>query len=214
MEIVHPEIEQYIETHTSEEGDLLRKIDRDTHLFELMPRMLSGKVQGRLLSLISKMIRPKNILEIGTFTGYSALCLAEGLVEDGVLHTIDIDEELAEQTQKTFNESPYGKKIVQHTGDAMTIIPTLNLDFDLVFIDADKYNYLNYYQLIIDKLKSGAIILADNVLWSGKVLETGNDKQDKDTRALQEFNHSIQMDTRVENVLLSVRDGLFLIRKK
>ncbi len=214
MEIVHPEIEKYIEQYTSGEGELLRHIDRETHLHELNPRMLSGKVQGRLLSLISKMLRPTHILEIGTFTGYSALCLAEGLTENGVLHTIDIDEELEEKNKKRFGESPFGRKIVQHIGDARSIISQLNIDFDLVFIDADKENYPNYYNLVIDKLKSGAVILADNVLWSGKIIQHQNGKTDKDTAALVQFNEMVQKDDRVENVLLSVRDGLFLIRKK
>ncbi len=214
MEIVPSDIEEYIEHHTSEEGDLLKKIDRDTHLYELMPRMLSGKVQGRLLALVSKILQPINILEIGTYTGYSALCLAEGLKKDGQLHTIDINEELKEQNKKKFKESPFGKNIVQHIGDATAIIPTLEVEFDLVFIDADKSNYLVYYDLLIDKLKSGSVILADNVLWSGKVLQPKGNKQDKDTEALKEFNDKIQKDSRVENVLLSVRDGLFLIRKK
>jgi predicted O-methyltransferase YrrM len=214
MDIVHPEIEKYIDHHTSDENEILQKVDRDTHMYELMPRMLSGKVQGKLLSLISKMLRPKYILEVGTFTGYSALCLAEGLQEGGELHTIEINEELIDKNNGVFSRSPFGKNIVQHIGDALKIIPTLKLDFDLVFIDADKANYYNYYQLVIEHLKSGAVILADNVLWSGKVISPVNDKMDKDTAALIEFNDYVQKDNRVENVLLSVRDGLSLIRKK
>lgn len=214
MDIVNPEIEKYIDSHTSEESELLSQLNRQTHLHELMPRMLSGHVQGRFLSLISKMVSPKYILEIGTFTGYSAICLAEGLQNDGELHTIDINEELKNKNSLWFKKAGYEGKIIQHIGNALEIIPVLNYDFDIVFIDADKSNYANYYNLVIDRLKSGAVILADNVLWSGKVLDNQPEKTDKDTEALKEFNKLVQEDARVENVMVSIRDGILLIRKK
>lgn len=214
MQIVDPEIEKYIDAHTTAESEVLRQIDRETHLYELMPRMLSGHVQGRLLSLLSKMTAPKYILEIGTYTGYSAICLAEGLREDGVLHTIDINEELKEKNLTYFKKAGFENKIVQHIGNALDIIPQLNLDFDLVFIDADKANYIHYYNLVIDKLKSGAVILVDNVLWSGKVVDNSGKKVDKDTRAIIDFNQYVQNDNRVENTIISIRDGVLLIRKQ
>ncbi len=214
MDIIHPDIEKYIDHHTTGESDLLQKINRETHLYELMPRMLSGHVQGRFLSMISKMISPKCILEIGTYTGYSAICLAEGLHEGGELHTIDINEELIEKNKSRFHESGFGNKIIQHVGNALEIIPGLDKDFDLVFIDADKENYLNYYQMVMENLKPNSYVLADNVLWSGKILAENGSKIDKDTKAIIEFNNYVQQDSRVENVLVSIRDGLFLIRKK
>ncbi len=204
-------LEQYIENHSSEESKVLKDLDRNTHLTELKPRMLSGKVQGRFLSIISKMMRPSRILEIGTFTGYSAICLAEGLKSDGQLITIDIDEERLSFVQSAVQSAGFQEIIICKIGQAEEIIPQLNEVFDIVFIDADKINYSLYFDLVIDKLRPGGIILADNVLWSGKVVE---DKNDKDTLALQAFNQKIQQDSRVENVILSIRDGITLIYKK
>lgn len=210
MDLINESIQHYAEQHTSSAGDLLRKIDRDTHAKVLMPRMLSGHLQGRVLSMISHMISPKRILEIGTYTGYSAICLAEGLQEDGKLITIDINEELADRVRDYFAASSYGNKIEYRIGNAAEVIPALNETFDLVFIDADKERYSVYFDLVIDKVRNGGFILADNVLWSGKVL---NAKPDKDTRAILEFNKKIQDDPRVENVLLPIRDGIMLMRK-
>lgn len=210
MEIINADLQRYAELHTTAEGDLLKRINRDTHADVMMPRMLSGHLQGRVLAMISHLIRPKRILEIGTFTGYSALCLAEGLHEDGKLITIDSNEELEQRVRKYFDEAAFSSKIDYRIGDATKIIPSLQETFDLVFIDADKENYSRYFDLVIDKVPLDGIILADNVLWSGKVL---NEKPDKDTRAIVEFNKKVQHDVRVENVLLPVRDGIFMIRK-
>ncbi len=209
MEIINLEINQYAEEHSSPESDLLRKINRDTHAEVLMPRMLSGHLQGRFLAMISGMIQPQSILEIGTYTGYSALCLAEGLRKGGTLITLDINEELESRVRKYFEQSN-GKSIDYRIGDAAEIIPSLPGPFDLVWIDADKKNYTLYYDLVLDKVSSGGFILADNVLWSGKVL---SDKPDKDTRAIMNFNDKIQADHRVKNVLLPVRDGIMMIQK-
>jgi len=190
---------------------LLRKINRETHAHVLKSRMLSGQVQGRFLSLISKMIKPKTILEIGTYTGYSAICLAEGLLPDGKLITIDINEELESRVRSYFKGSEYYKQIDFRIGDARKIIPILTETFDLVFIDADKENYSAYFDLVIDKLPSGGVILADNVLWSGKVVQPN---PDKDTKAILDFNLKVQNDHRVENLLLPLRDGVMMIRKR
>jgi caffeoyl-CoA O-methyltransferase len=210
MEFLPDDIADYIEAHTAGESDLLKKINRETHAKVLKPRMLSGQLQGRYLSMISHLLKPKNILEIGTYTGYSAICLAEGLAEDGKLITIDINEELETRVRDYFEQAGLSKKVEYRIGNALTIIPTLEQQFDLVFIDADKENYSRYYDLIFDKVKVGGIILADNVLWSGKITMS---KPDKDTRALLEFNAKINDDTRVENVLLPVRDGIMMARK-
>jgi caffeoyl-CoA O-methyltransferase len=208
MEIVNEEIQRYAEQHTSPESDLLKKINRDTHANVLRPRMLSGHLQGRVLSMISHMIRPKRILEIGTYTGYSALCLAEGLAPDGKLITIDINEELEPKVRAHF--ASIHDKIDYKIGDALHIIPTLTDTFDLVFIDADKSNYSNYFDLVIDKVRPGGFILADNVLWSGKVL---NKNPDSDTKVILAFNEKIQRNSQVENVVLPIRDGIMIIRK-
>ncbi len=200
----------YAEQHTSSESELLKNINRETHLYVLKPRMLSGHLQGRILSMISHMIRPERILEIGTYTGYSAICLAEGLSPNGKLVTIDINEELEDRVRSYFKQSGFSDKIDYRIGDATNIIPELADAFDLVFIDADKENYLNYFNLVINKVRTGGFILADNVFWSGKVLDEASDK---DTRAIIEFNNAIQEDTRVENVLLPVRDGIMMMRK-
>ncbi len=210
MEIINKDIDQYAAQHSSDESALLKQINRDTYAKVMMPRMLSGHLQGRVLSMISNMIKPKRILEIGTYTGYSALCLAEGLQADGKLITIDINEELESRVRGYFSAANLNDKIEYLIGNAATIVPTLKDEFDLVFIDADKEQYSRYYDLVIDKVKPGGIILADNVLWSGKVLDS---KPDKDTRAIIEFNHKIQADERVENVLLPIRDGIMMIRK-
>lgn len=211
MHFISPELEDYIEQHSEKEPELLAALNKETYQKILLPRMLSGHFQGRVLSMLSKLIRPLNILEIGTYTGYSALCLCEGMQEKGVLHTIDIKEELIDFQRKHFDKSPWGNQIVQHLGEAIDIIPTLNLKFDLVFIDADKENYLNYFELIVPKMNKGGIILSDNVLWSGKVLEPLNPK-DISTKVLLEYNQLLKDDPRVETVLLPIRDGLTVSR--
>jgi caffeoyl-CoA O-methyltransferase len=213
MEFIDKKLANYSEQHTTAETKLLTELNRDTYANVLAPRMLSGHIQGRLLSLFSKMIQPSSILEIGTYTGYSALCLAEGLKPGGVLHTIDINEELETRIRKFINASPYAENIKLHIGNALEIIPTLDYLFDLVFIDADKENYSAYYDLLIDKLPTGAIIIADNVLWSGKVLDEQQLKNDTDTQALDAFNRKVNDDQRVENILIPVRDGIMVVRK-
>jgi predicted O-methyltransferase YrrM len=214
MEFIAQNLADYAEKHTSPEPTLLAELNRDTYANVLTPRMLSGHIQGRVLSMFSKMIKPKAILEIGTYTGYAALCLAEGLTPEGVLHTIDINEELETRILQFFGESSYAEQLHFHVGNALDIIPTLDGDFDLVFIDADKDNYSAYYNLLIDRLPQGAIIIADNVLWSGKVIDADQLPTDNDTKALDSFNKKIQADSRVENVLMPIRDGLMVIRKK
>jgi len=211
MEFLPEDIARYAAEHTSSESDLLKKIDRDTHAKVMMPRMLSGHVQGRFLSMFSHALKPKHILEIGTYTGYSALCMAEGLAAGGKLITIDINEELEARVRAYFKEAGMEDRIDYRVGNAATIIPSLTQTFDLVFIDADKENYSLYYDLVFPKVASGGFILADNVLWSGKVTQP---KPDKDTRALLAFNEKIQSDTRVENMLLPIRDGIMMVRKK
>jgi predicted O-methyltransferase YrrM len=205
-------LNQYIINHTSPEDDYLRELDRETHLKVLRSRMLSGHLQGQILSMISSMIRPKCILEIGTFTGYSALCLAKGLGEGGKLHTIEIDDELESFAKKYFMKSGMADRIVQHIGDARQIIPTISQQFDLVFIDADKREYCDYYKLVFNRIPVGGFILADNVLWDGKVIdpEAANEEQ---TSGILEFNDLIQNDSRVQNVILPVRDGIMLVQK-
>jgi predicted O-methyltransferase YrrM len=211
MHFISQELEDYIEKHSEKEPDLLAALNKETYQKILLPRMLSGHFQGRVLSMLSKLIRPVNILEIGTFTGYAALCLCEGMQENGQLHTIDIKEELETIQRKYFDKSPWGSQISQHLGEAIDIIPTLELKFDLVFIDADKENYLNYFELILPKMNKGGIILSDNVLWSGKVLEPLQ-KNDSSTKVLLEYNELLKNDTRVETVLLPIRDGLTVSR--
>ena len=211
MHFISQELENYIEQHSEKEPALLAALNKETYQKILLPRMLSGHFQGRVLCMLSKLIRPVNILEIGTYTGYSALCLCEGMQENGQLHTIDIKEELVDFQRKHFDKSPWGKQIFQHLGEAIDIIPTLDLKFDLVFIDADKENYLNYFELIVPKMNKGGIILSDNVLWSGKVLEPLNPK-DLSTKILLEYNQLLATDPRVETVLLPIRDGLTVSR--
>ena len=210
MDFLDPKIQEYSEQFTQNESEQLYNLNRETHTNILMPRMLSGHIQGRILSMFSKMIKPNCILEIGTYTGYSALCLAEGLSDSGELHTIDKNEELEPICTKYFNSSSYKNQITLHTGDAIKIIPELNKAYDLVFIDADKENYSNYFDLVIDSMPPGGVIIADNVLWSGKVTKP---KMDKETRALDYYNKKVNSDSRVENVLLSIRDGLMICRK-
>ena len=211
MEFIDPLLDKYVCEHTANESDLLKKINRETHLEVLQPRMLSGHFQGRVLSMFSKMIRPERILEIGTYTGYSALCLAEGLTPNGKLVSIDINEELAARVKGYFDESPYSQQIDYLIGDAMTIIPNLKSQFDIVFIDADKSNYINYYHLVFPMVKVGGYIIADNVLWSGKVIDPS--QHDKDTSLLREYNQLVHQDDRVEEVLFPIRDGLMIARK-
>jgi caffeoyl-CoA O-methyltransferase len=210
MEFLDKDLMDYVEQHTKPETDLLRQINRDTHANVLMPRMLSGHLQGRVLATFSQMLRPKAVLEIGTYTGYSALCLAEGLAPEGKLHTIDINEELEDKVRGFFQQSPYASVIHYHIGNALDVIPGLRQSWDLVFIDADKKNYSRYFELVIDQVRPGGFIIADNVLWSGKVV--GN-KTDKDTEAIREFNQQVHHDERVENVLFPLRDGLMVLRK-
>jgi predicted O-methyltransferase YrrM len=213
MEFISKDIQEYANLHSQKEPDLLQKLNRETWQKVLIPRMLSGAYQGRLLSMLSKLIKPKQILEIGTYTGYSALCLAEGLSADGQLHTIDHNEELATIQKKYFNKSAYKNQIKTYLGEALDIIENFEIKFDLAFIDADKVNYPNYFKTIVPKMNPNGLILSDNVLWSGKVLQQAEAK-DKDTLALQNYNKLINDDPRVESVLLPIRDGLTLTRVK
>lgn len=210
--MIDPRIEEYIENHTSPEEDLLYTLRRKTYLHTPYPRMLSGPVQGRFLEMISRMIGPSAILEVGTFTGYSAICLAQGLAQGGKLHTIEAEGAYAEMAREYFTRAGLENQIVLHEGDALKIIPTLEETFDLVFIDAAKEHYLDYYNLVFDKVRKGGYYLADNTLWDGKVLERER-PGDLETRGIIEFNKMVQTDERVENVLLSIRDGVMLIRK-
>lgn len=207
------DLENYVLEITQKESSLLQELNRETHQKILKPRMISGHLQGRLLSLLSKLIKPENILEIGTFTGYSALCLAEGLSKTGTLHTIDRNEELYDIQKKYFARSPYASQIIQYTGNAVDLISEIDQKFDLVFIDADKKNYPVYFDLIMPKLKRGGVLLSDNVLWYGKVLKSTS-KGDADTAALKAFNQKLARDPRLENILLPLRDGLLISRKK
>ena len=213
MHFISEKLDDYVVKHSEEEPALLKALTRETYQKVLQPRMLSGHYQGRILSVLSKLIRPKTILELGTFTGYSALCLAEGLDKNGVLHTIDINEELVDFQRRYFDKSDYGSQIVQHLGSALDIIPTIETTFDLVFMDADKPNYINYYHQIIDKLNHGGVILSDNVLWSGKVIES-LDPSDISTKIVLEYNTLLKEDSRLETVLLPIRDGLTISIKK
>lgn len=213
MDFLPEKIDDYVVKHSQEEPQLLKELSRETWQKVLNPRMLSGAFQGRVLSMLSKLIRPKNILEIGTYTGYSALCLAEGLAEKGTIYTIDKNEELASLQNKYFKKSGYKNQIQQFVGNALKIIPIIDVKFDLVFIDADKSNYINYFRLVIDKINSGGIILSDNVLWSGKVIEK-LDPKDLDTKVLLEYNMLLNNDERIETVVLPIRDGLTISRVK
>lgn len=213
MEFIDPLLLRYCENHSSQEPDLLRQLNRDTHASVLMPRMLSGHLQGRFLSMISKMLQPSAILEIGTYTGYSALCLCEGLADGGELISIDINDELEDFTMSFIRRSAYASSIRLFSGDACEIIPGLDATFDLVFIDADKSQYAAYFDLVFDKVRSGGVILADNVLWSGQIMKEEQD-MDADTMALHQFNQKVNADSRVEVVMLPIRDGISLIRKR
>lgn len=211
MDFISEELQQYLDTHSAQEPELLQQLNRETHQKVLQPRMLSGAYQGRILALLSKLTRPKNILEIGTYTGYASLCLAEGMAKNGLLDTIDCNEELTQMQRKYFDRSPYGKHIRQHLGSADKILPKLSGPYDLVFLDADKENYPLYFDLIIDKMSPGALLISDNVLWSGKVLKEASDEA---TQALKVYNDNINKDSRVETVILPIRDGLTLSRKR
>jgi caffeoyl-CoA O-methyltransferase len=213
MEFLNPAIEAYVLTRSQPEPEVLTRLSRETNVNVLMPRMLSGHLQGQILRMISHMIRPVRILEIGTFTGYSAICLADGLTEEGKLISIDINPELEKMARKYFKEANVSHKIDYRIGNALDILPDLNEVFDLVFIDADKENYSNYYHLIFGKIKKGGFIIADNVLWSGKVLQNESE-MDKETQAICSFNDMIHKDPRVEHVLFPIRDGLMVMRKK
>ena len=211
-DIVNNKIEDYIRKNSSKEPEILKDLNKETYLKVLNPRMLSGHIQGRFLSIITKLIKPKKILEIGTYTGYSAICMAEGLIEKGIIHTIDINEELVSIQNKYFAKSKCNNSIMQHVGDAISIIKNINEKFDLVFLDADKENYIEYYELVIEKVKKGGLIIADNVLWTGKVVEPEKD-DDELTQYLIDFNKMINEDDRVENIILPLRDGLNVILK-
>lgn len=210
MKFLPDVIESYSSIFSAPEEEVLAKLNRETHLKVMLPQMLSGHIQGNFLKMMSYMIQPERVLEIGTFTGYSAICFARGLKPGGILHTIDINEELEPMVRRYFAEAGVENQIQYHIGNALEIIPTLNETFDLVFIDADKINYANYYDMVFDKVRKGGFIIADNVLWSGKVTE---EKQDKDTAALHAYNQKITADERVENYLVPIRDGLMVARK-
>ena len=210
MEFLPENIENYSVNHTEKEPKLLAELNRETWAKVMIPRMLSGHLQGRVLSMFSKMLQPKNIIEIGTYTGYSALCLAEGLQKNGTLYTIDVNEEYTSVAKRYFDKSKYKNNIVQHIGNAIDLIPSFSDKFQLAFIDADKENYSNYFDLLIDKMDIGGYIIADNVLWSGKVT---NDEKDEETKALDQYNKKNLEDKRVETILLPIRDGLMISRK-
>ncbi len=213
MNFLDESLDNYVVSHSENEPEILTRLYTETWQKMINPRMTSGHYQGRVLAMLSKLTQPKTILEIGTYTGYATLCLAEGMQQNGIIHTIDKNEELAEFQQKYFSKSAYSKQIKQHLGNALDIIPTLNTKFDLVFIDADKINYSNYFDLIIDKMNKGGIILSDNVLWSGKVIEPVKEK-DLDTQAILAYNKKLKDDKRIETVLLPIRDGLTISRVK
>jgi predicted O-methyltransferase YrrM len=211
MHFLSNTLENYIANSSEDEPKVLKELTKETHLKVIQPRMITGHFQGRVLSMLSKIIAPKNILEIGTYTGYSAICLAEGLPINGELHTIDVNEELTDIQRSYFNKSGYGEQIIQHLGNALDIVPQLDVIFDLIFIDAEKKQYNNYFEAVLKKCRPGSIILSDNVLWSGKVVEPLK-QSDKTTKELLEYNEKLKMDPRVETVLLPIRDGLTLSR--
>ncbi len=206
-------LEKYIEQHTEPEDAILQELTRQTHLKVLRPRMLSGHLQGKILSMLSQMLKPKNILELGTYTGYSAICLAKGLAKNGILHTIDANDELEGFATPFFKKAGFENQIVPHFGKALDVIPTFDLTFDLVFIDADKREYLAYYQAVIDKVNKGGYIIADNIFWDGNILNPP-EKQDEYTQGITQFNDFVHSDPRVENVIFPIRDGLMILRKK
>ena len=211
--INNEKLDEYLINHSEKEPELLRSLNRETNLKVLQPRMISGAYQGRLLSLISKIINPKKILEIGTFTGYSTLCLAEGLDKNGQIHTIDVNEELYDLQRKYFKKSPFNDNITQHLGNALDIIPKLNQEFDLIFLDADKINYPKYLELLINKLKKGGVLLSDNVLWDGKVLNE-IPQNDISTKAIVEYNRLLNNKLEIDSVILPIRDGITISRKR
>lgn len=211
MHFLSEALESYIKDHSEKEPKILQELTRETHLKIIQPRMITGHFQGRVLSMFSKIVNPLNILEIGTYTGYSAICLAEGMQNKGHVHTIDINEELADIQRRYFDKSGYGEQIIQHTGDALEIIPNLDVSFDLVFIDAEKTSYDAYFEAALKKTHTGSVILSDNVLWSGKVVEP-LDSKDKATKVLLDYNEKLKEDSRVETVLLPIRDGLTFCR--
>lgn len=213
MEFIDPQLDKYVCDHTQSEPEILSELNRRTHLEVLQPRMLSGHFQGRVLSMLSHMIKPRRVLEIGTYTGYSALCFAEGLTDDGKVITIDVNEELEDLVRSFVSKSGFEDRVEYIIGDAAHFIPVLNEEWDIVFIDADKKSYCNYYNLVFDKVKKGGYIIADNVLWSGKVLED-YESLDRETKIIMDYNNMIQNDPRVENVLLPIRDGLMIARKR
>ena len=213
MDFINDNIMQYAEDHSQEESELLKELQKETHQKVLQPRMISGHLQGRFLSLISQLIQPEKILEVGTYTGYATLCLAEGLKKNGAIHTIEINEELLDFQRKYFDKSDFKKQIFSHHGDEKKIIPELDFNFDLVFIDADKSNYCIYFDLILPKLNKGGIIIVDNVLWSGKVLYTNITDKDSETLGLKNFNNKVNASKAVETLLLPIRDGLMICRK-
>ena len=208
---INKDILEYSEKYSQQEPEILQELNRETHTKILNPRMLSGFFQGRLLSIISKLIKPKKVLEIGTYTGYSAICISEGMNKNGIIHTIDKNEELNTIQKKYFKKSGLENNIIQYNGCALDIIPKIEEKFDLIFIDADKENYINYFNLVIDKLNNNGVILADNVLWSGKVINS--EDHDLTTNVLREFNRMVNNDNRVETILLPIRDGISIIRK-
>ena len=214
MDFLPKDINEYVEAHTSPETALLKKLDRETNANVMMPRMISGHFQGRFLSFFMKCLKPKNVLEIGTFTGYSGLCLAEGLAEGGKLFTLDVNEELEDMVRRYIAEAGIEDKVEYLLGNALDIIPTLDVEFDAVFIDADKKNYSQYYDLIFDKIRPGGGIMADNVLWRGKIVPSGRKKLDSKTKELLDFNAKVQADPRVENILMPIRDGIMMALKK
>jgi len=213
MDFIDKDLQKYIDDHTATGPDVLAELDRETYANVMVPRMLSGHLQGRVLTMLCHMIKPNNVLEIGTYTGYSALCLTEALPSNGKVVTIDINEELEDIVRKYIAKSGYDDSIDYYVGDALDVIPTLDMSFDLVFIDADKGNYSNYFDLVIDKIPIGGFIIADNVLWSGKVLDKNRRKLDNDTEAIIAFNKKVHEDARVENVIFPIRDGLMVLRK-
>ncbi len=213
MEFISKKLSSYIKKHSAKESDLLKELSRETKLKILNPRMLCGSYQGRILSIISKLIQPKFILEIGTYTGYSALCLAEGIKNGGELHTIDENEELYDFQRKYFDKSNYGDIIFQHLGNAVNIIDTINLKFDLIFLDADKENYTNYLDLLINKLNTNGVLITDNVLWSGKIIKSISD-DDISTQEIDKFNKLMDQRNDMENIILPIRDGISISRKK
>lgn len=214
MEFINKEIQDYSDKHSSPEPIVLQELNRETHAKVMSPRMLSGHFQGRLLSLFSKMLQPKLVIEVGTYTGYSALCLAEGLREGGKLHTIDINPEQEKRIRTYIEKAGFTDKIELHIGNAKDIIPKIEGEIDLVFIDADKSNYYTYFELVADRMSKGGLVIADNVLWSGKILDEKERIKDKDTKALHEFNEKVSQDPRFEALLMPIRDGLMVLRRK